>query len=57
MRLLVDIKFKEPVISGLFNPVAFGYLVAAALTTIVKQAIGKGVRWKDRVYAQKSGIH
>jgi chlorobactene glucosyltransferase len=57
MRFLVDSKFKEPVYSGLLNPIAFSYLVAAAVSTIVKQAVGKGVRWKDRVYAPKSGIH
>jgi chlorobactene glucosyltransferase len=57
MRFMVDYKFSEPMVSGLLNPIAFGYLVVAALNTIVKQAVGKGVRWKDRIYAQKSGIH
>jgi chlorobactene glucosyltransferase len=57
MRFMVDFKFREPLVSGLFNPVAFAYLVAAALNTIFKQTIGMGVRWKDRIYAPKSGIH
>jgi hypothetical protein len=57
MRFMVDFKFREPLLSGLLNPIAFAYLVAAALNTIFKQAVGMGVRWKDRVYAQKSGIH
>jgi len=56
MRITVDIKFRESVLSGIMNPFGFAYLVLAAVFTMVRQLVGRGVRWKDRVYSQKSGI-
>ncbi len=56
MRILIDNYFKESIISSFLHPLGITYLIATALYTIVQQLTGHGVRWKDRLYSQKSGV-
>lgn len=57
MRALVDHVFKAPPISAILHPLGFSYIIAVAITSLYLVLAGKGVKWKSRVYDQKSGIH
>jgi len=54
MRWLVDFRFKEPPISAIVHPVGFSFLFVAALYAAWRQVIGRGVRWKNRLYRERS---
>lgn len=56
LRILVDNHFKASVISAFLHPLGFSYLIICVIYTFCQQMVGKGVRWKDRLYSQKSGI-
>ena len=56
MRWLVDKRFKEPVISAFLHPVGFSFLLACAVYAACLKAVGAGVRWKNRLYGEGSGI-
>ena len=56
MRLMVDIRFREPAVSAWLHPFGFFYILLSAAYASVSQAIGRGVSWKERVYSQGSGV-
>lgn len=56
MRLMVDIRFREPAVSAWLHPLGFFYILLSAVYASVRQAVGKGVSWKERVYSQGSGV-
>jgi len=56
MRWLVDNHFKEPSVSAFLHPVGFSFLFLTALYAALRQAIGKGIRWKNRLYNEASGV-
>jgi len=57
MRWLVDNYFKEPAASAFLHPIGFSFLFLTALYAGARQAVGKGVRWKNRLYGEASGIN
>jgi len=56
MRGLVDNRFREPVISAIFHPIGFSFLVASAIYAGGKRVVGAGVSWKKRLYGGESVI-
>lgn len=56
MRLMVDIRFKEPFVSAFLHPFGFLFLFATCLSAIVKMVSGRGVIWKERIYDHDSRI-
>ena len=56
MRWLVDNRFKEPIVSAFLHPVGFSFLFLSALYAGWRQLVGKGVRWKSRLYREASGV-
>ena len=57
MRWLVDNHFKESVVSAFLHPIGFSFLFLTALYAGARQAVGKGVHWKNRLYGQASGVN
>ena len=56
MRWILDNHFKEPAVSTFLHPVGFSYLFLAALYACSRQVVGKGIRWKNRLYSKGSGV-
>ena len=56
MRGLIDIRFKEPIISVILHPFGFAFLVASALFAGGKRLVGAGVSWKKRFYGRESTV-
>ncbi len=56
MRGLIDIRFKEPIISAILHPFGFAFLVASALFAGGKRLVGAGVSWKKRFYGRESTV-
>jgi len=56
MRWLVDNYFKEPSASAFLHPIGFSFLFLTALYAALRQAFGKGIRWKNRLYSEVSGV-
>lgn len=56
MRLMADNRFREPFISAWLHPIGFLYILLSAVYAAIRQAIGKGVSWKERLYSQGSGV-
>lgn len=56
MRWLVDSHFKQSLISTFMHPFSFSFLFAVGLYGGWRQAVGLGVRWKDRLYGEASRV-
>ncbi len=56
MRLLIDIRFREPAISAWLHTFGFFYILLSAVYAAVRQVVGKCVNWKGRVYSRGSGV-
>jgi len=56
MRGLVDNHFRQSLLSTFLHPIGFSFLFAAGLYGGWRQAVGLGVRWKNRLYRAASGI-
>ncbi len=56
MRWLVDNRFKGPLVSTFLHPIGFSFLVVASVYAGWRQIVGQGVRWKDRLYRETSGV-
>lgn len=56
MRWLVDSHFKHSLFSTFLHPLAFSFLFAAGLYGGWRQAVGLGVRWKERLYGETSRV-
>ena len=54
MRWLLDSRFKEPLISAFLHPLGFSFLFVATVYASWRQVIGQSVRWKDRLYRERS---
>ena len=54
MRILVDHNFKISVVSSLLHPLGFSYLILVAVSAVFQQTIGRGIKWKNRLYSSKS---
>ena len=56
MSWMLDNHFKEAAVSAFLHPVGFSFLFLAAVYAGARQAIGKGISWKDRLYSAASGV-
>lgn len=56
MRLMADHRFREPFVSAWLHPFGFFYILLSAVYATIRQAMGKGVTWKERVYSEESGV-
>jgi hypothetical protein len=56
MRWLVDKRFKESIVSTFLHPLGFSFLILNVLYAGSRQAVGAGVRWKERLYSKESSI-
>ena len=56
MRWLVDHHFRQSLFSTFLHPIGFSFLFAAGLYGGWREVVGKGVRWKDRLYREASGV-
>ncbi len=56
MRLMADHRFRNSGISAWLHPLGFFYVLLSAVYATVRQVMGKGVSWKERVYNEESGV-
>jgi chlorobactene glucosyltransferase len=56
MRIIVDNHFRASLLSSFLHPLGLGYIMVTVIYTFCEQMFGRGVKWKDRLYSQKSGI-
>jgi chlorobactene glucosyltransferase len=56
MRWLVEHHFKQSLLSTLLHPIGFSFLFAAGLYGGWREVVGLGVRWKERLYGETSGV-
>jgi len=56
MRWLVENHFRQSLLSTLLHPLGFSFLVAAGLYGGWREVVGLGVRWKERLYGEASGV-
>jgi len=56
MRWLVDHHFRQSLLSTFLHPLGFSFLVAAGLYGGWREVVGLGVRWKERLYGEASGV-
>jgi len=56
MRWVVDRHFRQSLLSAVLHPLGFSFLVAAGLYGGWREVVGLGVRWKERLYGEASGV-
>ena len=56
MRVLIDSRFREPVISAVLHPLGFTFLVVSALYASGRRLVGASVSWKKRLYGGESVV-
>ena len=56
MRWLVENHFRQSLLSTFFPPLGFSFLVAAGLYGGWREVVGLGIRWKERLYGEASGV-
>jgi len=56
MRWLVEHHFRQSLLSTFLHPLGFSFLVAAGLYGGWREVVGLGVRWKERLYGEASGV-
>lgn len=56
MRWLVDHHFRQSLLSTFLHPIGFSFLFAAGLYGGWREVVGLGVRWKERLYGETSGV-
>ena len=56
MRWLVENHFRQSLLSTFLHPLGFSFLVAAGLYGGWREVVGLGIRWKERLYGEASGV-
>ncbi len=56
MRWLVERHFRQSLLSTFLHPIGFSFWYAAGLYGFWRELVGLGVRWKERIYGEESGI-
>ncbi len=56
MRWLVERHFRQSLLSTFLHPFGISFWYAAGLYGLWRQMVGLGVRWKERVYGEESGV-
>jgi hypothetical protein len=56
MRWLVEHHFRQSLLSTFLHPIGFSFWFAAGLYGGWREVVGLGVRWKERLYGEASGV-
>ena len=56
MRWVVDHHFRQSLLSTFLHPIGFSFLFASGLYGAWREVVGLGVRWKERLYGEASGV-
>jgi len=56
MRWVVDHHFRQSLLSTVLHPIGFSFLFATGLYGSWREVVGMGVRWKERLYGETSGV-
>jgi chlorobactene glucosyltransferase len=56
MRWVVDHHFRQSLLSTFLHPIGFSFLFASGLYGSWREVVGLGVRWKERLYGETSGV-
>lgn len=56
MRWVVDHHFRQSLLSTFLHPLGFSFLYMAGLYGGWREVVGLGVRWKERIYGEASGV-
>jgi len=56
MRWVVDHHFRQSLLSTVLHPIGFSFLFASGLYGSWREVVGLGVRWKERLYGETSGV-
>lgn len=56
MRWMTDKQFREPAVSAILHPIGISFLIMAVFYSVLRQAMGRHVQWKKRLYGGKSGL-
>jgi chlorobactene glucosyltransferase len=56
MRWLVERHFRQSLLSTFLHPIGFSFWYAAGLYGFWRELVGLGVRWKERIYGEASGV-
>ena len=56
IRWLVDHHFRQSLLSTFLHPLSFSFLIVAGLYGAWREVVGLGVRWKERIYSEASGV-
>jgi len=56
MRWVVDHHFRQSLLSTFLHPLGFSFLIATGLYGGWREVVGLGVRWKERLYGEASGV-
>jgi chlorobactene glucosyltransferase len=56
MRWMVDHHFRQSLLSTFLHPIGFSFLFASGLYGSWREVVGLGVRWKERLYGETSGV-
>jgi len=56
MRWLVEHHFRQSLLSTFLHPIGFSFWFMAGLYGLWREVVGLGVRWKERIYGEASGV-
>jgi chlorobactene glucosyltransferase len=56
MRWLVERHFRQSLLSTFLHPFGISFWYAAGLYGLWRQMVGLGVRWKERIYGEETGV-
>jgi chlorobactene glucosyltransferase len=56
MRWLVEHHFRQSLLSTFLHPIGFSFWYVAGLYGGWREVVGLGVRWKERLYGEASGV-
>jgi chlorobactene glucosyltransferase len=56
MRWLVERHFRQSLLSTFLHPIGISFWYTAGLYGLWREMVGLGVRWKERIYGEASGV-
>jgi chlorobactene glucosyltransferase len=56
MRWAVEHHFRQSLLSTFLHPIGFSFWYSAGLYGLWREVVGLGVRWKERIYGEESGV-
>ncbi len=56
MRWLVEHHFRQSLLSTILHPIGISFWFSAGLYGLWREVVGLGVRWKERIYGEATGV-